>query len=301
VASSVGATSSGLAEPPASAEAAILSELLTTGSFATSVAEHSLLGKSLGSPAAIRAKAAGLLSNGQLVQSVPGGQVLEISYSASSPEMAKSVLGALITQLRTYTNRLTAQHAQAAVAYDKAQAKAAQAALATARSNVAAYQAQHPGVSHTDPTYVSLVAAESNALTQLSQANTALSQATGTGSDGWSMQVIDPPSQASTTTPHKSKIAEVILAGALGGALVSFLAVVALTPVRKERWEDELPIGRPLVPDVPSSGSFRNGSSGVHTPPVAPSPAATAVGAARRSLGDRRFQFRTSSAPTEKR
>jgi uncharacterized protein involved in exopolysaccharide biosynthesis len=224
---------------------------------------------------------------------------LELSYTASSPAVAKSVLGAVIAQLRSYTTRLTAQHAQAAVAFDKGQVKAAETELATARSNVSAYQNEHPGVSHTDPTYVSLVAAENNALTQLSQANTALSQAVGTGSDGWSMQVIDPPSQATTTTPHKSKIAEVILGGALGGALVSFLAAVALTPAKKETWEDELPIGGPLVPDLPPGGPPRNGSSGVIAMPPTSNPAATAVGSAGRSLGERRFEFRTSPAPTE--
>lgn len=298
MASSLNSNSGPLAEPPASAEQGILSELLTTGSFVSSVAEHSLLGKSLGSADAIRANAPGLLANGQVVQTVPGGQVLQISYSASSPAMAESVLGALIAQLRNYTDRLTAQHAQAAVAYDRDQVKVAETALATARGNVTAYQAQHPGVTRSDTNYVSLVSTENNAATQLARANTALSQVTGTGNGGWSIQVIDPPGQASTTPLGKKKIAEVILGGALGGLLVSFLAVVALTPAKKEVWEDELPIGGPFFPDVPSAEPSRAESPRVPTAPAPSTPAPTAVGP-RLSLGDRRFQFRTPSAHTE--
>ena len=137
-------------------------------------------------------------------------------------------------------------------------------------------------------------------MTQLAQANTALSQVAGTGNaDSWSIQVIDTPSQASTTTPRKSKIAEVILGGALGGLLVSFLAVVALTPAKKEVCEDELPIGRPFAPDVPPADPFRAGSPRVPTAPARSTLAPTAVGQPRLSVGDRRFQFRSPSAPTE--
>jgi uncharacterized protein involved in exopolysaccharide biosynthesis len=285
--SSIGANS-GQSEPPASAEQAILSELLTTRAFTASVAETSLLGKSR--------------PLGQVVEAVPGGQVLQISYSASSPAMAESVLGAIIAQLRNYTDRVSAQHNQAAVAYDREQVKVAETAVATARSNVTAYQARHPGVTDTDPSYVSLVAAENNAVTQLAQVNTVLSQMTGTSNPGgWSIQVIDPPSQASTTPLRKRKIAEVILGGAFGGLLVSFLAVVALTPAKKEVWEDELPIGGPFVPDVLRADPFRAGSLGVPTAPARSTPAASPAWQPRLSLGDRRFQFRTPSAPSEER
>jgi uncharacterized protein involved in exopolysaccharide biosynthesis len=301
-ASTIGAnTDPALTQPPAASEQAVLTELLTTRGFAASVAESSLLGKSLGSAAAIREAAAGLLGKGQVVQTVPGGQVLQISYSASSPAMAESVLGAVIAQLRNYTESRTFRHNQASVAYERVQVKAAETALTTARSHVAAYQAQHPGVTQADPNYVSLVAAETNAATQLTQANTALSQVSGTSNGGaWSIQVIDPPSQASTTALGKKKIVEVVLGGALGGLLVSFLAVVFLTPARKEVWEDELPIGGPVAPHVPPADPFRPGSNGdgVRTTPARSASAPTAVGP-RLSLGDRRFQFRTQSAPTE--
>jgi hypothetical protein len=286
-----------LAEPPAAAEQAILSELLTTGSFVSSVAEHSLLGKSVGSADSNRKNAATLL--GQIVPTVAGNQVLQISDAASSPTMAKSVLAAVISQLRNYTDRLTTQHDQAAAAYDSGQVKAAETALATARSNLSAYQAQHAGVSQTDPTYGALLAAENNAGTQLAQANTALSQATGAGANAWSIQVIDPPTITGSVAMGKKKIAEVILGGALGGVLVSFLAVVALTPAKKEAWEDELPMGGPFVPEVPPADPFRAGPRGVPTAFAQSAPLATAAGQPRLTLGDRRFQFRIPPAPTE--
>jgi hypothetical protein len=225
---------------------------------------------------------------------------MQISYSASSSAMAENVLGAVIAQLRDYTGRLDAQHNQVTLAYDREQVNVAKAALATARGNVTAYQARHPGATHNDANYLSLAAAESNAAQQLSQANNALSEVTASGkTPGWEIQVVDPPSQATATTLRKSKMALTILGGALAGLLVSFLAVVALTPAKKEAWDDERSHEAPFVPDMLPADPF-----GPESPRV---PAATAesnlagAGAGRRgpSLGDRRFKFRTSSAPTE--
>lgn len=298
-ASSIGtSTGAPLAEPPSTAAQGILSELLTTRAFAASVAKTSLLGKSLGTDAAIQMNAESELGDGQIVQTVPGNQILALSYTASSPAMAQSVLAAVVTQLRNYTNRVTAQHNGAALAYDRDQVKAAQASLATARSNVAAYQAQHPGATQTDPNYAALVSAEGNASTQLAQANSTLSQLAGSSNaNGWSIQVIDPANPGTAATPRKSKMAEVILGGALGGMLVSFLAVVLLTPAKKEEWEDELPLGNPLSPEVPPADPFRAGLPGVATASAQSASAPTNFGHRRLSLGDRRFQ--TPSAPTE--
>jgi hypothetical protein len=96
-------------------------------------------------------------------------------------------------------------------------------------------------------------------------------------------------------------MAEVILGGALAGLLVSFLAVVALTPAKKEVWEDELLVGGPLLPDVPPDDPFRGagGSTGLPTAPVQPTPASSAAGRPRLSLGNRRFVYRTGSAARE--
>jgi uncharacterized protein involved in exopolysaccharide biosynthesis len=277
--SSISAANGDLAQPPASAAQAILNELLTTKAFAVSVGESSLHGKSAGSAPATRAHVARLLGQGKLVQAVPGAQVLQLSYSASSAAMAESVLAAIIEQLRSYINRSIASHHQAAVAYARDQAKAAETALATARSNVAAYQARYPQSGQQDRTYMSLVTAQKHAATQLARANTALGRVTGRSSVGsWAVKVIDPPTQAASTPLGKRKIAEVIVGGALAGLLVSFLGIVALTPTKKEEWEDELPTSRPFVPKeewddelltlrpfvpaVPPAGPFRAARSG---------------------------------------
>jgi uncharacterized protein involved in exopolysaccharide biosynthesis len=299
--SSIGAGSSALVQPPASAEGGILSELLTTGSFASSVAQNSLLGKSLGSVAAIRQKAASLLGTGQVVPTVEGNQVLQISYTASSPAMATSVLAAIIAQLQNYTDRLTSQHNRDAVASATEQVKAAETALATARRNVAAYKERRPKVTQADPSYVALVAAENNAVARLGQANTALGQVAGAGNaGGWSIHVIDPPTNAGSAGMGKKKIVEIIFGGAMVGLLVSFLAVVLLTPAKKEVWEDELPNGTRSFGDAPS------GDSGRANPPVVPtafsqsSPAPPAVHERRLSTGERRFSLRSPSAPIKK-
>jgi uncharacterized protein involved in exopolysaccharide biosynthesis len=258
VASSIGADGTPtLSEPPASAEQGILAELLTTNSFADSVARSSSLAKKLGSAAAIRRGAPKLVERGQVEATPTGGQILNISYTGSSRAASVSVLGGIVAQLRDYNNTLAAQHSAAAVAYDRAQVTLDQTALATANGNLKTYVAQHPTAGRADPTYLSLAAAQTTAVTQLGEANTSLDQATGSGDAvGWTIHVLDRPGPALSRAPGKKKTVEVILGGAFGGLLVSFLAVVALTPAKREVWEDELPLGRPSGLDGSPEGSF---------------------------------------------
>jgi uncharacterized protein involved in exopolysaccharide biosynthesis len=256
VPSSVGSNDSGFTSaPPAASEQQILNELLTTHAFVASVAKASLLGKYPGST-----PAAAVLDPKQITSTVDGSQVLTIKYSGPSPAAAQSAVGAIVAQLRTYNTTLTAQHTQAAVAYETNQVKIAQQALAAARNATDAYIAQHPNAGSQDPNYASLATAQTNAATDLGQANTALSQASGTSqAGGWMIQVIDPPSAASAVAYGKKKMLEVVLAGVFGGLLVSFLAVVALTPAKQDVWEDELPVGRPRIPDPLSSPLHEKG------------------------------------------
>jgi uncharacterized protein involved in exopolysaccharide biosynthesis len=247
VASSIGADGTPtLSEPPASSEQGILTELLTTDSFANAVARSSVLGHELGSPAAIEQGASKLLEHGQVVATPAGGQILNVSYTGSSRALTESVLGGILTQLRNYNNSLAAQHSAAAIAYDRAQVALDEKALTTANDNLKAYATQHPGASKSDPTYLSLSSAQNTAVTQLGQANTTLNQATGSSRSGsWTIRVLDSPSPAASLAPSKKKMVGVILGGALAGVLASFLAIVAMTPSKKEEWEDELPLGRP--------------------------------------------------------
>jgi uncharacterized protein involved in exopolysaccharide biosynthesis len=295
LASSVGASlSPPLTEPPAAAEQGILNELLTTQAFATSVAKSSLLGKALGSEASIQSNAPAYVENKQVGSLVTGAQVLKITYKGSSPAMTQSVLGGIVQQLRYYNDGLSARHDEASVSYDREQVNAAETALRTARSNVNAYMAQHPNAGQSDPNLQSFTTAETNASTQLGQANTALAQATSPASSvPWTIQVVDQPGPAISAALGKKKLLELILAGAFAGLLVSILAVVALTPAKKEMWEDELPIGRPFVPDVPPADPLPF--------PMQSSPEPTGFGQERPRLatGGRQFVFRGSSDQIE--
>ena len=297
LASSVGASlDPPLSQPPAASEQGILTELLTTQAFASSVAKSSLLGKLLGSDASIQKNAATYVEDKQVGSLVTGAQVLKITYTGATAAMAQSVLGGIVEQLRLYNDGLSAHHDQAAVSYDKEQVNAAQTALATARSNVNAYMAQHPNAAQSDPNLQSLTTAETNASTQLGQANTALAQATSPASSvPWTLQVVDPPGPAISAALGKKKLLELILAGAFGGLLVSILAVVALTPAKKEMWEDELPIGKSFVPNVPPADPLPF--------PMQSSPESTGLRQERPRLstGGRQFVFRGSSERTEDR
>jgi uncharacterized protein involved in exopolysaccharide biosynthesis len=294
VASSIGADGTPTqTDPPATSEQGILTELLTTDSFADAVARSSVLSTELGSPAAIRKGAPKLLQHGQVVATPAGGQILNVSYTGSSPTLAASVLGGILTQLRNYNNSLSAQHSAAAVAYDRQQVTLDEKALATANSNLKTYAAQHPNASKSDPTFLALSSAQNTAVTQLGQANTTLNQVTGAqNAGGWTIRVLDAPGPAASLAPGKKKLVGVILGGALAGALVSFLAIVAMTPAKKEEWEDELPLGRPSDPD---DGPFPDSPDGEQ---FADAPSVPAWPGHERSLvatAGRRFVFGMSS------
>jgi hypothetical protein len=238
-----------------------------THAFAASVVKSSLLGKYLGSGASMGTNAVALLHPTQITSTLGGSQILSIDYSGPSPAVTESVLGAIVAQLRDYNSGLTAQHDQAAVAYDTEQVKIAQQALAAARNAANAYLAQHPNANPQDPNYASLAAAQTTAATQLGQANTALTQASGTRqAGGWTILVIDPPSRGTAVPYGKKKMLEVILGGLFGGLLVSFLAVVALTPAKKEVWEDELRVEKSTAPGLSLSRSLHDNRTGPLSP-----------------------------------
>lgn len=296
VASSVGADGSpALAEPPASSEQGVLTELLSTDSFADSVARSSVLGKDLGSAAAIDAHAPALLQHGHVTSAPTGGQVLKITYTGSSPALAESVLGGVVTQLRNYSDSFASQHEEAAVTYDREQVSLAQATLAAENKSVRAYVAQHGRASRSAPAYIALAAAQNNAVTELGQANATLNQASASrGTDGWTLRVIDPPGPAVSQAPDKKKIVGVILGGAFAGLLVSLLAVIAFTPARKETWEDERPYEGLPGPMAPSTGPLLGPLAGQGDASHKLGPLLTPTGLSHKALataGERLFTF----------
>ena len=303
VASSIGADGTPtLSEPPASSEQGILTELLTTGSFADSVARSSALGAKLGSAAAIREEAPKLIEHGQVTATPAGGQILNVSYTGATRGLSESVLGGILTQLRDYNDTLSAQHSAAAIAYDREQVALDEKTLETANTNLKTYAARHPDASKGDPTYLSLSSAQNTAVTQLGQANTTLNQVTGaTHSGGWTIRVLDAPSPAVSLAPSKKKIVGVILGGALAGMLASFLAIVAMTPAKKEQWEDELPLGGPSDldgaddPDGATVDPFPDSPDGDPFPDAPPMPSWRGHDRPLVATAGRRFVFGMSS------
>ena len=261
------------------------------------------MGKALGNSASIWKNAPAYIEAGQVVPTIAGQQLLQIDFSGTSPEEAQSVLTAVLTQLRDYTDNLSADHNQAAITYDRQQAQLAQADLAGARSNVNTYLAQHPNATNSDPNLLALTAAENNAVTALGTANATLSQATGSrNAGGWQISVVDPADLGSAPPVGKKKMLEMILGGAFGGALLSFLIVVAITPAKKEMWEDELPMGTPFPSDMPPADPFRGRPS---VPPASANGHSRVPAAASHhdgpglSRGERRFTFRRPSEQIE--
>ena len=255
VASSASSDSPPLSSAPAAAEQGILTELLTTNDFAVAIAQNSLLGKYLGgSDAAIETDAANALERQQVAGTISGQQVLKISYTGPSPEVAKSTVGAIAQQLKVFNNKLTGSHDQAAVTYAQQQVTQASKTLSAARDALTQYLAAHPNAGQSDPNFAALSSAVSNANNSLETANSALSSAVAArSSGGWTIQLIDDPT-VFPVAKGKKKIAEEVLGGLIGGALLSLLVVVALTPAKKDPWDEDdfpstSPVARGMRPD----------------------------------------------------
>jgi hypothetical protein len=243
-ASSVGPGAGALPTTPAAAEQSLLGELITTNQFAVAVADGSLLRHELGDQAEINLKAASYVTPAQVGSLVGGPQVLALSYTSSSPGIARSVLQAIINELIRQSTGLSAIHVQAAITYYKSLITEQSGVLASATANVNAFLATHPNATaQSNPNLSALVSAENAADQQLSQTKSSLSQAQGASgtTSGWMVDVIDTPSVAEADTFGKKKMVEVVLGGLFAGGLISFLGVLMLLPKReKERWEDEL-------------------------------------------------------------
>lgn len=272
--------------PPSQEEEQVVTELLATNDFVDAVARRSGLADYLakhsstgfgpsalfsggGGPLDIRIASA--LSPSSVITSVPGPQVLKLTYTGPTPELAQRTLQAIMTQLQQDNAQFTAQHSEGELSYYKAQAKAASQALVTARDQLQAYTHAHPGVASGDPTLAALQTAQSAAEAQLTQANNAASGANAGGAAGSAVHVIDPASTPTGPTSGKKKQLLAIVGGLFAGLLVSFLGAVALTPSKPLRWEDEenvpanlglfAPTGDLAVPVVQNHARTQNFSS----------------------------------------
>lgn len=268
--------------PPSQQEQQVLTELLTTRDFAISVAHRSTLAQYLAAhrsggfgPSALLSKLGGAgslddrivaaLDPSRVTMTVPGPQVLQISYTGPTSDVAKSTLQAIVTELQQDSARFSQQHSEGALAYYRSQVQAASQAVAAARSQVNAFLRQHNGATAGDPNLSALQTAQNAATTQLNQANTNLSTAAGAlkgGSSGSTVHEIDTPTTPTGPSSGKKVVVIAIIGGLFAGLLISFLAVVALTPTKPTRWEDEPPVeGEPVA------------APPVAAPPVAAPPA----------------------------
>jgi uncharacterized protein involved in exopolysaccharide biosynthesis len=237
--STIGANAPAMAQTPATAEQILLSELMSTRSFARAVAAKSPLGRQADVDTDVGfAKLAASLS--RVSSNVAGPQVLQISYSGPSAAVAGSTLAAVVDELQRQSKEYANKHNGAVRAHYRDQVVETSQALARARDRVTAYLNAHPRAGESDPNLTALTAAQATAAEQLAQARTDQSEAAGGRNGGWATQVIDEPSRPVQVSGGKKKLAMMILAGLIGGGLVSFLGVVALTPGKRDPWEDEM-------------------------------------------------------------
>jgi hypothetical protein len=279
--------------PPSTQEQDVFTELLATPNFALTVGHHSLLGPYLaghssggllsgllgGGGGSLDSQIRSALGPKQITSTVPGPQVLQISFSGPTPAVAQSTLNALVSELQGDSELFSQQHNQSALNYYKAQVQTATQAILQARNQADAYRNQHPNATTaSDPNLAALSTAETAAGSQLTQANAGLGAAASAVKDGATVtqvHVIDAAGPA-VATSGKKKALEGIVAGLLAGALISFLGTIALTRRESDPWEDEIAEAAtssrqaesPVAADASSSvgpaavASSRNGRKG---------------------------------------
>jgi uncharacterized protein involved in exopolysaccharide biosynthesis len=268
----------------------LLNEFLTTerfrlrvgqrGPLARYLATHdaagwgptALLGK-LRPQASLNQRIAAALSPPHVLTTVVGPQILGIRLDAPAPEVAAGTLHALVDALNTAHTTLRLQRGQGTVAFYRAEVTAASKEVDRAKTKVAGYIARHPGAtSRTDPNFRALVRAQHVAATRLAEATTRLNDAPSSLTappSASSFRVIDPPKMPLGATSGHKKTVFALVAGLFAGALVSLLALVALTPEAR-RDEEEAP--RELYRREPEQPEEPVASAPPTRPPLARTP-----------------------------
>lgn len=279
--------------PPAQEEQQIVAELLATRQFTQAVATRSGLLQYLAShdsagsgPAAVmsalggrpslESRMAAALNPTTVTMTVRGPQVLGLDYIGPTPALAQRTLKAIVAELQQDSALFAAQHSQSAVAYDRAQVQAASRAVREARDQLSTYLSKHHSAGSGDLTLAALQTAQSVANSQLTQANSSLNTAGSAGrigaGAGSTARLVDAPSIPSGPTSGKKKQLLAVFGGLFAGLLISFLGVIALTPAKAIRWDDDDPVldpfddaivGERLGSELPTNGSSlpSNGSA----------------------------------------
>jgi uncharacterized protein involved in exopolysaccharide biosynthesis len=241
-------------QPPAQQEQLILQELLKTRAFRLAVGHRGPLADFLENnrssgwgPTALLSKlagdqsldfrVAGALSDKKLSSLVAGPQVLQVSYHGPTPEVAAATLQALIDELSSQVTRIGAARDKASIAFYQQQVDAASKALAESRAKVQSY----PNPTPADPHYVALVRAQRAAGRELASAtakrNQAASEGTGAATASTAFHLLDAPRLPAGPVSGKKKLIMALFGGAFAGALISLLALIALTPSKPSSWD----------------------------------------------------------------
>lgn len=304
--SSAGTTAFG-AQPPAVQDQMMLGQLLQTESFTRSVAAHSplqaylvahpsagsgpmaLLKRALKGTPSLDDRIAAALSPKRVTTIAPGNNLLQISFEAPEPGLAKATL---VTLLREFA-RERARLDKAELTTAKQQVVDATAALGDAKRNLSLYVGAHPGGGSQ---LQSLRQAETDAVQQLSAATQSLNQASNdlvNNGSSPAIRTIDPPNLPVGPTSGKKKVLESMIAGAFAGALLSILLIVVLTKTRQPEGvepaveppstnghhphdPDEERIVVEAAPQTPAPGTTRT-SSGTQVKKAAPRTRRTAA------------------------
>jgi hypothetical protein len=275
--------------PPAAQEQLVLNELVATRDFRLSVGHNGPLAgflarnntdgkgptallKRLGAKASIDSRILSALSAKHVSATVVGPQVLSVSLSAPSPDLATGTLKALLAEFSKQQNATRLANAKAASSYYTDLVNSANQAAQAADSKVTGYMAAHPGVTASDPNLAALTQTATAADAKLADANNNLSQATvnlAHQSDTTAMQTLDAPSVGTAVTGGKKKDLLALVAGLFAGALISILGMVIIAGRRKKASSG----GVDSVDDAPAPPSLQPAEPRPSTP-VAPRAAA---------------------------
>jgi hypothetical protein len=255
---------------PSASEQTLLNELLATQNFDLDVANGSALKAYItaqgGTKQQIEGNLASAVSTG-VGSSTPGPQILNLTFTGSTPQISQSALQSLISHLQNAMSYYGQIFGQSAQAFYQKQVTTANKALSEATAAAIAFQRSHPGAtSQNNQDYAALQAAVQSANGQLanatSQLNQAQSQAAGNGVSTL-VRVVDPPALPANPTSGKKKAAIKLVGGLVGGLIITALIIVAMTPSREDRWDVEItgtePPNRPALGGPP--GDF-GGSGG---------------------------------------
>ncbi len=235
----VSATGAAAEAGPAALEAEVVSELLLAPAFDTAVERGTRL-----EPGAFRSEEVPFRPYDVSAVAL-GPQVLKLSYTGASPNTARVVLESLIRELGVAGTAFGESIGKTVSAYYRHDLIAANSIVAGNRGSLATYSHAHPKAnSQNDGTFRTLASQLQLAQSQLAsvQAESQQADAEARHNGGSAtLATLDPPSLPRSAVAGLGTKLMGIVGGALAGAIVSLLALLASTPRPPTRWDDDVP------------------------------------------------------------